>query len=61
MDIQQRLTAFAMLGASWVMWLLVGLSVVAIAIILERIDFLVDCTPRRLVPRDPKFIVSELE
>lgn len=37
MDIQQRLTAFAMLGASWVMWLLVGLSIVAIAIILERI------------------------
>jgi biopolymer transport protein ExbB len=37
MDIQQRLTAFAMLGATWVMWLLVGLSVIAIAIILERV------------------------
>lgn len=37
MDIQQRLTAFAMLGASWVMWLLVGLSVITIAIILERV------------------------
>ena len=39
MNIQERLTAFAMLGATWVMWLLVGLSVVSIAIILERIYF----------------------
>ncbi len=36
MDIQERLTAFAMLGAGWVMWLLVLLSVVGFAIILER-------------------------
>ncbi|MEM9071585.1 MAG: MotA/TolQ/ExbB proton channel family protein [Myxococcota bacterium] len=36
MDIQERLTAFAMLGAGWVMWLLVVLSVVGLAIILER-------------------------
>jgi biopolymer transport protein ExbB len=39
MDIQERLTAFAMLGATWVMWLLVGLSVICLAIILERIYF----------------------
>ena len=39
MDIQERLTAFAMLGATWVMWLLVGLSVIGLAIILERIYF----------------------
>ena len=39
MDIQERLTAFAMLGATWVMWLLVALSVVGLAIILERIYF----------------------
>jgi biopolymer transport protein ExbB len=39
MDIQERLTAFAMLGAAWVMWLLVALSVVSVAIILERIYF----------------------
>ena len=36
MDIQERLTAFAMLGAEWVMWLLILLSVVCVAIILER-------------------------
>jgi biopolymer transport protein ExbB len=36
MDIQERLTAFAMLGAGWVMWLLVGLSVVCLTIVLER-------------------------
>jgi biopolymer transport protein ExbB len=39
MNIQERLTAFAMLGATWVMWLLVGLSIISIAIILERIYF----------------------
>lgn len=36
MDIQERLTAFAMLGATWVMWLLIGLSVVSVGVILER-------------------------
>ncbi|HET8938950.1 MAG TPA: MotA/TolQ/ExbB proton channel family protein [Polyangiales bacterium] len=39
MDIQQRMTAFALLGATWVMWLLVGLSVVSVAIMLERAYF----------------------
>jgi len=39
MDIQERLTAFAMLGATWIMWLLVGLSVVSIGVILERAYF----------------------
>ncbi len=41
MDIQERLTAFAMLGAGWVMWLLVVLSVISLAIILERLYYLV--------------------
>ncbi|GAB4196499.1 MAG: MotA/TolQ/ExbB proton channel family protein [Sandaracinaceae bacterium] len=41
MDIQERLTAFAMLGATWVMWLLVGLSIVGLAIILERVYYFV--------------------
>lgn len=36
MDIQERLTAFAMLGATWVMWLLIGLSVISVGVILER-------------------------
>lgn len=40
MDIQERLTAFAMLGATWVMWLLVLLSVISIAIVLERTYYL---------------------
>jgi predicted aspartyl protease len=31
------------------------------AIVLEDLDFLVDCTEQKLVPRDPKYIVSELE
>jgi predicted aspartyl protease len=31
------------------------------AIVLEDLDFLVDCEKQRLVPRDPKFIISEAE
>jgi biopolymer transport protein ExbB len=40
MDIQERLTAFAMLGATWIMWVLVALSIVGVAIALERAYFL---------------------
>lgn len=40
MQIQERLTAFAMLGASWVLWLLVGLSIIGLAIVLERTYYL---------------------
>lgn len=31
------------------------------AIVLEDLDFLVDCTNGKLVPRDPKHIISEVE
>jgi predicted aspartyl protease len=31
------------------------------AIVLEDLDFLIDCTTGRLYPRDPKYIVSEAE
>lgn len=31
------------------------------AIVLEDLDFVVDCSGQRLVPRDPKQIVSEIE
>ncbi len=31
------------------------------AIVLEDLDFLVDCTHERLVPRDPRFVVSDIE
>ena len=31
------------------------------AIVLEDLDFLVDCTNQRLVPRDPDFILNEIE
>ncbi len=31
------------------------------AIVLEDLDFLVDCTKTRLVPRDPDYVVSEIE
>lgn len=31
------------------------------AIMLEDLDFLVDCAQQKLVPRDPSYIVSEIE
>ena len=31
------------------------------AIVLEDLDFFVDCTGQRLVPRDPRFVVNEIE
>ena len=31
------------------------------AIVLEDLDFLVDGTQQRLIPRDPRFIISEIE
>jgi hypothetical protein len=31
------------------------------AIVLEDLDLLVNCTAQRLVPRDPKQIISEAE
>jgi biopolymer transport protein ExbB/TolQ len=34
--IEQRLLAFAMLGARWVLWLLVALSVLSVTVMLER-------------------------
>ena len=41
MDIQQKLTSFAMMGATWVMWLLIGLSVGGLAVALERAIYLI--------------------
>lgn len=31
------------------------------AIVLEALDYLVDCTHQKLVPRDPKIIISEID
>ncbi len=31
------------------------------AIVLEDLDYLVDCLHQRLVPRDPRFVISEIE
>jgi len=37
MDVLERLTGLTQFGARWVLWLLVALSVVAVAIIIERL------------------------
>ncbi len=40
MNLQDKLTGFAMMGAGWVMWLLVGLSVGGLAVALDRAIYL---------------------
>src|SRR5688500_707826 len=42
MDINQLFLRFALLGSEWVLWLLVGLSVISVAIMVERTRFYVD-------------------
>lgn len=39
--LEEGMLAFALLGAEWVLWLLVGLSVLCIAVSLERTAYLV--------------------
>src|SRR6185369_12897479 len=36
MMIADKLLAFTLLGAGWVLWLLIGLSMVSVAVIVER-------------------------
>jgi biopolymer transport protein ExbB len=40
MQIEHTLNAFSQLGATWVLWLLIGLSVAALAVIIERSAYL---------------------
>jgi biopolymer transport protein ExbB len=40
MNIQDKLTGFAMMGATWVMWVLVGLSIGGLAVALDRAIYL---------------------
>ena len=40
MNLTQKFLTFTLLGANWVLWLLVGLSVMSVAIMLERLVFL---------------------
>jgi len=39
MDIIQGFKSFTLLGAAWVLWLLVGLSVISVLIMIERVLF----------------------
>ena len=37
--LEQQMTAFALLGAEWVLWVLVALSVLCIAVAIERVIY----------------------
>jgi len=41
MDLQHRLTGLAMLSATWIAWVLVGLSMGGIAVVLQRVIYLI--------------------
>ena len=50
MDIVQRVNGLSHLGAAWVLWLLVALSVVGVAIVIERAVVL--CNEKLISPED---------
>src|SRR5262249_11730020 len=39
MDLTSKFLAFTLLGAQWVLWLLIGLSVISVAVMIERAMF----------------------
>ncbi|HET6147654.1 MAG TPA: hypothetical protein VFH68_08985 [Polyangia bacterium] len=41
MDLQHRLTGFAVLSATWIAWVLVGLSMGGVAVALQRVIYLI--------------------
>ena len=47
MDLEERMMAFALLGAGWVMWLLVALSVLCIFVAVERAIYLLQNTTNK--------------
>lgn len=51
--IEQRLLAFALLGAAWVLWVLVGLSVLSFAVMCERGLYFLQ---RRMSKRFPELL-----
>ena len=40
MHLTERILGFTLLGSEWVLWLLIGLSVVSVAVMVERGIFL---------------------
>ncbi len=46
MDLEQKMLDFALLGAGWVMWLLVALSVLCVGVAIERAIFLMRNTSK---------------
>jgi hypothetical protein len=49
MDIQHKLTAFAMVAATWAAWILAGLSAGGVAVALDRAIFLIRTSARNSV------------
>jgi hypothetical protein len=43
------------------LWSRNGRTALIGAIVLEELDFLVDCTNQRLIPRDKRIVVNEIE
>ena len=40
MHLTERILGFTLLGSEWVLWVLIGLSVVSVAVMVERALFL---------------------
>src|SRR5262245_11932741 len=71
MDIVQKFLGFALLGAEWVLWLLIALSVLSIGIVIERLIFLFQRmlpyevlaadVKTALVRRDPSSVINKYQ
>ena len=59
MDIQQRLTAFALVVATWATWILAGLSAGGVAVALDRAVYLVRTSARGANGKTPVLIALQ--
>jgi biopolymer transport protein ExbB len=62
MDISSRLLALTLHGAGWVLWLLIGLSILSLTVILERLWYFATHRPStKLLAGDMRALLTEAE
>ena len=58
--LQEKMFAFALLGAEWVMWLLVILSIVCITVAAERFYYQIKIKPPfKITKNSPRFFYQQ--
>jgi len=59
MDIQHRLTAFAMVAATWAAWILAGLAAGGAAVAIERAIYLIRTSAGSRAAKTPILIPAQ--